>query len=204
MLAAGVPGSTTPYYIFVIVILVILARVSWRTFANYRGLRFSLARTYSYTGVYVVIGVVFSGLSYFEGVPILLAIPEVVLAAAAALVSYRYIDIRISFWRIKGGDLYFRGGVLIYLIYLVALIIRLGLDVALVGPAAFAFGTSVSLTGDALYATMATDLLLTFGVGLLIGRGIRVVRRYGMIQRGQESVQEAPPREGSLMNLRPH
>jgi len=192
MLAAGASGGTTPYVVFIIVILVILARVSWRTFANYRGLRFSLARTYAYTGIYVVIGVAFSGLSYLEGVPALLAVPEVILAAAAAVVSYRYTDRRVSFWRTESGDLYFRGGVVIYVIYLVALIIRLALDVALVGPAAFSFGMSVSLSGAALYATMVTDILLTFGVGLLIGRGVRVVRRYGMIQTGRETVPEKP------------
>ena len=78
------------------------------------------------------------------------------------------------------------------MIYLVALIIRLALDVALVRPTAFSFGTSISLSGAALYATMVTDILLTFGVGLLIGRGVRVVRRYGVIQKGRELVPEGP------------
>ncbi len=186
-------STATSYYVFILVIVFILARVSWRTFANYRGTRFSLRRTYAYTGVYVVLGVGFSGLSFTEGVSPVLAVPEIVLAAAAGLLSYRYTDRRVSFWRGEDGSLYLRGGIVIYLVYLVALIVRLGLDVAVVGPAAFSFGSGVLLTGAALYATMATDLLLTFGVGLLIGRGVRVAKRHSLIQRGVESVPSAPP-----------
>jgi hypothetical protein len=175
------------------VVVIIVARVSWRTFSSYRGTRFSLGRTYVYTGVYVLIGLVFSGISYTEGVPYLLAIPEVVLAALAGAASYRYTDKRISFWKETDGSLFFKGGVIIYAIYLAALIVRLLIDVALVGPAALSFGAAVLLTGAALYATAATDLLLVFGVGLLIGRGARVAKRYGMIAAGKESVPTAPP-----------
>jgi hypothetical protein len=140
----------------------------------------------------VFLGVAFSGLSYTEGVSYLLALPEVVLAAVAGVLSYKYTDRRISFWKSPEGELFFRGGVAIYLIYLVALVVRLGIDVTFIGPAAFSFGTAVALGGTALYATMGTDLLLTFGVGLLIGRGARVARRHGRIQRGEESVPSAP------------
>ena len=174
-------------------VVIILARVSWRTFANYRGTKFSLGRTYAYTAVYFAIGVAFSGLSYTEGVPYLLAVPEIVLAALAAVASYRYSDRRIAFWKGPDGSLYFRGGIVIYLIYLGALVIRLAMDAAFVGPAAFSFGGEVALGGAALYATMATDILLTFGVGLLIGRSARVAKRHGMIQRGGEGVPDSPP-----------
>jgi hypothetical protein len=186
-------ANATPYFVFIVVIVFILARVSWRTFANYRGTRFRITRTYAYTAVYFAIGILFSGLSYTEGVPFLLAAPEIILALAAAVFSYRYSDRRIAFWKDEEGVLYFRGGVIIYVIYLVALIIRLGIDVAFIGPAAFSFGQAVTLSDGALYATMATDALLTFGVGLLIGRSARIAKRYGMIQDGREKVPGAPP-----------
>ncbi|HKT21022.1 MAG TPA: hypothetical protein VJR06_00155 [Nitrososphaerales archaeon] len=173
--------------------MAILARVAWRTFASYRGTRFRLSRTYIYTGIYVLIGVVFSVISYTEGVPYLLAAPEAMLAALAAVGSYMYSDRRISFWKGSAGELYFRGGVIIYLVYLVALVIRIGLDVAIVGPSAFNIGPSVVLSGVGLYATMGTDLLLTFGVGLLIGRSVRVAQRCARISRGEEKVPDSPP-----------
>ena len=84
------------------------------------------------------------------------------------------------------------GGVVIYLVYLVALVARLALDVAFLGPAAFSL-SSASLTGAALYSTIATDLLLVFGVGLLLGRAARLAMRYSKISRGEERVQGARP-----------
>lgn len=174
-------------------VVLILARVGLRTFRSYRGTRFSLSRTYVYTAVYVIIGAVFSSLSYTEGVPVYMAVPEVLIAFAAGVGSYRYTDRRIAFWKGGDGTLYFRGGVIIYLVYLAALVVRLSIDIAVIGPAALSFSQAVSLSGSALYATMATDLLLVLGIGLLIGRGARVAKRYGRIQSGAEKVPEVPP-----------
>jgi hypothetical protein len=114
--------------------------------------------------------------------------------AAAALWSYRYTDKRISFWKASDGSLFFRGGILIYLIYLAGLLTRLSIDVILIGPAMFSFSGGVQLSGTALYGSMATDLVLIFGVGLLIGRNIRVYRRYRRIQGGGEAVPDSDPR----------
>jgi hypothetical protein len=177
----------------VVVIVLALARITWRTIANYKGMVFSLARTIVYAGVYITLGILFSALSYFEGVPYLLAIPEVALAAAAALWSYRYTDKRISFWKSPEGSLCFRGGVVIYLIYMVGFVARLSIDIAFIGPSMFSFASTITLAGAALYGSVATDLLLVFGVGLLLGRNVRVVRRFRMIQRGEESVPDARP-----------
>ncbi|MDG6982272.1 MAG: hypothetical protein JRM74_02340 [Nitrososphaerota archaeon] len=127
----------------------------------------------------------FSALSYTEGAPYLLALPEGVLAAVAAVGSYLYSDRRITFWK-EGGVLYFRGGVAIYVVYLVALAARLALDSLFLGPAAFDAGTTVALSGAPLLSTMATDLLLTFGVGLLLGRAVRLAKRYAKIAAGVE------------------
>lgn len=68
---AGSLGSG-PYLVFILFVLVVLLRVLWRTLANYRGTRFSIARTVSYGCVYVAIGLLFSVLSFLDGVPYLL------------------------------------------------------------------------------------------------------------------------------------
>jgi len=176
-----------------VIIVLALARIAWRAFANFRGTVFSLGKTIVYAGISISLGVLFSTLSYFEGVPYILAVPEAVLAAVAAFWSYRYSDRRISFWNSSDGSLYFRGGVAIYLIYLVGFVARLFIDVEFVGPSMFSFDSGVKLAGAALYGSVATDLLLVLGVGLLLGRNVRVVRRFRMIQRGEERVQEAAP-----------
>jgi hypothetical protein len=179
------------FYVFIVIVLLVLLRVVRRTYANYRGTRFSLARTIAFGCVYVGIGIFFSGLSFLDGVPPLLAIPEILLATSAAFWSYSYSDRRISFWKSSDGSLYFRGGILIYLIYTAGLITRLSIDILLIGPGMFTFASGIQPSGTALYGSMATDLVLIVGVGLLIGRSIRVARRYQRIKQGQESVLEA-------------
>jgi hypothetical protein len=186
------PGPS-PFYIFVIIIILIALRVVRRTYANYRGTRFSLPRTVIFAAVYVAIGILFSAISFVAGVSPLLAIPQVAVATIAVFLSYRYADRRITFWKGSGGALYFRGGILIYLIYLAGLLARLFIDIILIGPSMFSFATASPLSGTALYGSMATDLLLIFGVGLLIGRNIRVVTRYRRIERGEETVPDSDP-----------
>jgi len=181
-----------PYYVVILVLLLALVRIGWRTFANYRGTLFSLTKTVVYAGIYVALGVGFSVLSFFEGVSYLMAVPETVIVAAAAYESYRYSNGRISFWKNDAGSLFFKGGIGVYLIYLAGFMIRLAIDVAFVGPSMFDFASIIQLSGTALYASMASDLLLTLGVGLLIGRNIRVTRRYLMIQRGIEVAPSLP------------
>jgi len=86
------PASSTGIrllYVFVAVLFLVLLRAARRTLANYRGTRFSLARTVSFSCVYVGLGIFLSALSYLEGVPLLLAVPEVFLAVGAAIWSYK-------------------------------------------------------------------------------------------------------------------
>ena len=86
---------------------------------------------------------------------------------------------------------------IIYIIYLVGLIIRLTIDYVVIGPSAFSFTAGFALTGTDLYATIATDLLLMLGVGLLIGRNLRVLRRYRRIERGEDTIPDTPSPLGS-------
>jgi hypothetical protein len=191
-MSSELPFGLDTYFLVIAILLLALVRIGWRTIANYKGTAFSMTRTIAYAGVYVTLGVAFSVLSFFEGVSYLMAVPEIALVAAAAYGSYRYSDGRISFWKSDGGSLFFKGGIGIYLIYLAGFLTRLAMDVAFVGPSMFDFGSIVQLSGAALYASMASDLLLTLGVGLLIGRNVRVTKRYHLIQRGIELAPTLP------------
>ncbi len=191
-MSSGLPYGFDLYYVVIAIFVLAVLRISWRTFANYKGTVFSMTKTFVYAGVYVTLGVAFSTLSFVEGVSYFVAIPEIAILAAAAYASYRYSDGRISFWKNDEGSLFFRGGIGVYLIYLAGFLTRLAIDVAFVGPSMFGFTSLVQLSGAALYASMATDLLLTLGVGLLIGRNVRVTKRYHMIQRGIELAPSLP------------
>ena len=65
----------------------------------YRGTRLSMARTVTFAMVYIALGVVFCGTSFYEGVSVFLAPVYALLAAAAAVGSYIFADRRITFWR---------------------------------------------------------------------------------------------------------
>jgi len=191
-MSSGLPYGPDIYYLVIAIFVLAVLRISWRTFANYRGTIFSMTRTFVYAGVYVTLGVAFSALSFVEGVSYFMVIPEIAILTVAMYASYKYTDGRISFWKTPEGSLFFRGGIGIYLIYLAGFLTRLAIDVAFVGPSMFDFASMVQLSGAALYASMASDLLLTLGVGLLIGRNVRVTKRYHLIQRGIELAPSLP------------
>ena len=191
------PSGPDLYYVVIAIFVLAVLRISWRTFANYKGTIFSMTKTYVYAGIYVTLGVAFSAMSFAEGVSYLMAVPEIAILAAAAYASYRYSDGRISFWKTDEGSLFFRGGIGIYLIYLAGFLTRLAIDVAFVCPSMFSFTSLVQLSGAALYASMASDLLLTLGVGLLIGRNVRVTKRYHLIERGIELTPSLPSPRGA-------
>jgi len=191
-MSSGLPYGFDIYYLVIVIFVLAILRISWRTFANYRGTVFSMNKTFVYAGIYVTLGVAFSALSFVEGVSYLMAIPEIAIVSAAAYASYRYTDGRISFWRSNEGSLFFKGGIGIYLVYLAGFLTRLAIDVTFVGPSMFSFTSIVQLSGAALYASMASDMLLTLGVGLLIGRNVRVTKRYHHIQQGLELAPSLP------------
>jgi hypothetical protein len=193
MSASQSSGSETILIIFALIIFSAVRRL----YSMHRGTRFSMGRTILFLVIYSAIGLIFSATSFYEGVPLILAPLYAVVLIAAAAGSYIYSDRRITFWRRDDGAIYFRGGVIIYIIYLVGLIIRLSIDYVVIGPSAFSFTPGFTLTGTDLYATIATDLLLMFGVGLLIGRNLRVLRRYRRIERGEDTIPDTPSPLGS-------
>jgi len=52
---------------------------------------------------------------------------------------------------------------------------------------------SPALSSTAIYAGIATDVLLSLGAGLLVGRNLRVMKRYDAIVAGKEAVADTPP-----------
>lgn len=176
----------------VIVLAIFILLIIRRIYRSYRGVRFSAARTIGYAVFYVAFGSFFSIISFLEGVPAYFALPYGAVLVASAVWSYRFTDRRISFWKGQDGSVYFKGGVLLYLIYVFGLIARLSIEFTFFGSNLFVISPGISLTSTELYATVATDLLLMFGLGLLVGRNARVVRRYRDIEAGKEALPDSP------------
>ena len=159
-----------------------------RAYRNYVGVKVTRARTIGYTIFYFVFGAFFVAVSFFEGVSLLYSIPDALFLAVAAVGSYRFADRRISFWKTSDGSVYYKGGIIIYFIYVIGLVARIGIELVLIGPSAFTFVPGETLSQTAILGTTITDMLLTFGIGLLVGRNIRVYRRYNLIEEGKDSI----------------
>jgi hypothetical protein len=188
-LSSSSAGTSSALIFVAIIVLLVVSRI----FRNLRGIKVSEGRTIFYIIFYFVFGGIFIALSFFEGVSYLYLIPDVAAAVFAFYSAYHFADRRIKFWKGPDGSIWYKGGIVIYLIYVVALIARLAVDFLVIGPSAFSFSrTIVALSPTALFGETVTDALLAFGIGLLIGRNIRVYQRYKSIIAGKETVSEMP------------
>jgi hypothetical protein len=110
-------------------------------------------------------------------------------------VSYRLTDKHVYFWKssssssstANNSSIFYKGGIIVYLIYVIALIARLSIELIFIGPSAFTFSVA-TLSETAILSTAITDILLSFGIGLLVGRNVRVYQRYKLIIQGKEKV----------------
>jgi hypothetical protein len=163
-----------------------------------RGSKVSKGRTIAFSAYYAVFAVLLIGVSYAsDGVSTIDLILYALIGALGIYGSYIFSNRRIEFWKTADGSIYYKGAVIIYLIYLVALIARIGIDLVFIGPQAFTFsfgGSAPVLSATAVDAGIVTDCLLSLGAGLLIGRNVRVLKRYNLIVAGKEEVSDTPPK----------
>lgn len=189
----GSAGYTSVYIFLGILVLIVIRRLR----AVINGSKVSKGRTWAFSAYYVGIAAFFA-LSSFTvgGVPPLYVIPYVAIGAAGAYGSYLFSDRRIGFWKGADGGIYYKGAVLIYVIYIIGLIARVAIGIAFIGPQAFSFSATpgVPLSATAIDASVATDILLALGAGLLVGRNARVIKRFAAIEQGKEQVSDTPPK----------
>ena len=160
------------------------------------GTKISVARTIGFSAYYVVFGaLVLSG--SFLTIPheYLLAYP--VVFVVTFLLAFELARRRLIFWKASDGSIYSKGGVPIYLFYIAGLVARIAIGYIYIGPnfLFYAPTTTSTLSGAAISATIATDLILVAGVGLLFGRNMRILRKYLSIKSGRETL-ESLPEEG--------
>lgn len=195
---ASSSGGGTDYssvYVFLGVLLLLVIRRFSRVI---RGSRVSKARTVVYIAYYLGFAGLLIAVSVVAGgvAPIDLALYALV-GVLGAFGAYHFSNTRIGFWKGGDGAIYFRGALLVYIIYVVGLVTRIAIDLAFIGPQAFTFsvgGPAPTLSATAIDAGIATDILLALGSGLLTGRNLRVLHRYGMIMSGREEVGDTPPK----------
>jgi hypothetical protein len=182
-------------YIFLGVLLLVVVR---RLSLVLKGTKVSKVRTVVFSAYYVILAFFFTLTSFFYGGATAQdAALYLAVGAAGAYGSYLFSDRRIGFWKGADGSIYYKGAVIIYMIYLVGLVARIAIDLAYIGPQAFTFSTlpgATPLSTSAADAGILTDSLLTLGAGLLVGRNARVMKRYSSIVQGKETVPDTPPK----------
>jgi len=191
---SGAGGGDSTIYVVLGIILLVVVRRMLRVF---RGSKVSTGRTIAYSAYYFAFAVILIAVSYTAGgISATYLVLYAIIGALGVYGSYVFSDRRIGFWKAEDGAIYYRGAVIIYLIYLVAFIARITIDLVFIGPAAFSFSVTspAVLSTTAIDAGIVTDLLLCLGAGLLIGRNIRVLKRYNGIMAGKEQVSDVPPK----------
>ncbi len=192
--SAGSGANYSAVYIFLgILILLVIRRFS----RVIRGSKVSKGRTVAFSiyylafaGLLIAVSIVSGGISAVD------LVLYALVGAVGAYGSYVFSDARIGFWKGADGSIYYKGAIIVYIIYIVGLIARIAIDLVFIGPQAFAFtagATSPALSSSAIDAGIATDALLSLGVGLLVGRNMRVMKRYNAIVAGKEAVTDTPP-----------
>ena len=125
-----------------------------------------------------------------SGVSVAFIIPYVSVIAASLYCSYVYSKRDLLFWENKNdSELYVKGGMFTYLLYVGALIARIIISFLFYGYQIYKFdshGNIFVVNKPLLYAgpdvmiisLMIADLLLAIGVGMLMGRSMRIIDYY--------------------------
>jgi hypothetical protein len=188
MASSGGSTETSGLYVVVILLAFIVLRI--RRIVN--GTRISKARSIAFSIYYIAFASLLIAGSFFDGVSGYYGVIYLAIGVAGFYGAHRAINRRLVFWRGADGSVYAKGGIVIYLIYVVALIARLAIDLVYV-PSALTFTfSSVPLGGTAVAAEIATDALLALGSGLLTGRNVRLYQRYVAIEQGKETIADSP------------
>jgi hypothetical protein len=189
---SGASGGDSSIYIFLgVMILLVLRRFS----RVIRGSKVSRGRTIAFAIYYLAFASLLIAVSIEAGgvSPDFLLL-YLLVGAVGVYGSYAFSDRRIGFWKAADGSIWYKGAIIVYIIYIVGLIARITIDLVFIGPQAFSFApTTTTLSSTAIDAGIVTDLLLALGSGLLTGRNIRVMKRYDAIVAGKEQVSDTPP-----------
>lgn len=185
-------------FTFAITIIIIIFRIR----KVMQGTKVSVKKTIIFSAYYLAIASFLVYNSFLIGsVPFVYVVPYSAVVIAAGYGSYRYSKRILSFWKLStNGDgsstIYSKGGLAIYLLYIVALIVRSAINFIFIGSEKFYFnnqeailenGSSAILimpplvhtdSATTILAFTATDFLLMVGAGLLIGRNARVLKYY--------------------------
>jgi len=182
----------------IVSLLITAAIILFRIKRVRSGTRITAARILGFLIIYLVAVVFVISTSFLlRGIQIVFLIPYFTVFCLAAYGSYRYSNNALKFWKDADGSIYVKGGLILYLIYVGVLTPRIILDFIFVPQGYFYVNeaqqlVTVNAGTEGWPVVISADLLLMFGAGLLLGRNIRLLKRYFRIKRGKERISELP------------
>src|SRR5437763_1951153 len=128
-------------FTFGITIIIIIIRIR----KVMQGTKISVKKTIIFSAYYLAIASLLVYNSFLIGsVPFAYAVPYSAVVVASGYGSYKYSKRIVSFWKLStNGDensiIYAKGGLAIYLLYVVALILRSAINILFIGSEKFYF-----------------------------------------------------------------
>ncbi|MDQ6668547.1 MAG: hypothetical protein M3Y53_10035 [Thermoproteota archaeon] len=183
---------------FMLVITTIL--IIFRIKNAIHGTKVNVKKTIIFSAYFLAIASFLVYNSFLIGnVPIVYVILYLAVVVAASYCSYRYSRRTLSFVKLPNGDdgnsaVYVRGGLSIFLVYVVSLTIRIAINFLFIGSEKLYFNNQQTILGNGtaidimpmvhidpattVLALTITDLLLIVGAGLVVGRNASVLKYY--------------------------
>jgi hypothetical protein len=156
---------------------------------NLKGTKINIKKSTIFLIYYILIVSFLIYNSFSTGVPLTYLLPYVMIIILSGYYSYWYSKRNLLFWRDNDNNLYAKGGLLIYLIYITALVVRIVINLVFIGYQEVNFTESGNIViinhplvhmgfKTRIISLIVTDLLITIGTGMLIGRYARVMEHF--------------------------
>ncbi len=153
---------------------------------NLKGTKINIKKSTIFLIYYILIVSYLIYNSFSTGVPLTYLLPYVMIIILSGYYAYWYSKRNLLFWRDNDNNLYTKGGLLIYLIYITALVVRIVINLVFIGYQEVNFTESGNIViinhplvhmgfKTRIISLIVTDLLITIGTGMLIGRYARVM-----------------------------
>ncbi len=176
-------------YLSAIIISIIITSIiiTTRLKKNLQGTKINIRKSTLILIYYTIVVSYLISNSFSIGVSVTYLIPYVLIVIFSGIFSYWYSKTSLLFWREKiDNNLYVKGGILIYLGYILTLIVRIIINLIFIGYQEISFteeGNIITINHPLVYtdsytriiSLIVTDSLIMLGTGMLIGRYARVI-----------------------------
>ena len=163
-----------------------------------QGTKISIRKSILFSAYYIAITSFLIYNSFSLAVPVTYAIPYALAALISTYISYEYSKRSLLFWKQDSINVYVKGGIALYLLYVIALSIRIAIDFLFIGYQEVTLnqqGDIVTINRPMINTTselttlslIVTDFLVVLGVGLLLGRNLRVIKYYSHQRKNQNN-----------------